>query len=188
MERSMYKLFETRPNIKIALGSTCKSKIRGVESAFTSALVKACDVPLEIKQPRSKLQTEELAIARASYAQTTFPDCDLFVGIQNGMWPIESKDNPLPPVVQDGYENMMDGACIYLFGKNVEPVSLWTREVIVISFLQKGKHGEWSNLEDPHYLVSNRPRAYYIEERLRIYLESFFFDHAKLDQSSREKK
>lgn len=187
MERSMYKLFVTKPNIKIALGSMCKSKIRGIESAFTSAEIKYCEVPLEVAQPRSKLQTEEMAIIRAKHAQSKFPDCDLFIGIQNGMWPIENSDK-VTSYTQEGFENMLDGACIYLFGKNVEPVSLWTREVIVISFLQKGKNGEWSTLEDPHYLVSNRPRAYYIEERLRIYIESFFFHYAKLDQSSQEKK
>jgi Protein of unknown function DUF84 len=185
MQRSIYTMFENNPKITIALGSTCKSKIRGVESVFVSAFVKSCDVLLETGQPLSKKQTEEFAIKRATEAQRIFPECDLFVGIQNGIWPMDQTKNSVEcssPETPLSYENLWDGACIHIFGKNLQPVSIWTREVMVISFLQKGRKGEWSSYEDPHLLVSNRPRAYFIEEALRTFVESFFFKAIGLHQ------
>jgi hypothetical protein len=169
--------------MEIALGSTCRSKIKGIEAVFNRAIVKTCDVALEIGQPLSKKQTEEYAIKRAIEAQRVYPNCDLFIGIQNGIWLIDrpSKDedvntsqetSKITPIL---YDNMWDGACIHIFGKNMQPVSIWTREVIVFTLFPKGNNGEWSKYEDPHIMVSNRPRAYYIEEAVRDYVESFFY-------------
>jgi hypothetical protein len=173
------KIFEVTPLFKVALGSTHPSKIRGVEMGFMSASVDSCDVPLDVGQPRGKKQTEDLAIERALEARSKFPKCDIFIGIQNGIWPLDSTKEISPS--DQSYENMLDGACIHLFGKNLDPISLWTREIPVLSYMAKGPKGEWSKEQDPHSAISLIPRACYIEDRLRIYLESFFLKAANLE-------
>jgi hypothetical protein len=175
----------------IVIASTNKKKIQGVKDAFASFgdlfMFISCDTDesCPIKQPFSRKETLDMTENRCTLASKLYPKADIIIGIQNGIW-----NDKLEECLKVGhyasidYEKKWDRACIQIVGKpdsifsNPAPnvVTFWTKMVPVMPFMDKGKNGEWSNLEDPHAIVSmmetNRSRL--ITEAIQHYAMEVF--------------
>ena len=98
----------------------------------------------------SRDQTYEGALYRAESAKKTHIDCDLWIGIENGIF-------------KEG-EVWMDAASIVVIGNqnkfgNERRWSLWSDSIQVDHDMQKGRNGEWSILKDPHIVITKGKRS-----------------------------
>ena len=87
---------------------------------------------------------------RAESAKKAHIDCDLWIGIENGIF-------------KEG-EVWMDAASIVVIGNqkrfgNEQRWSFWSDSIQVDHDMQKGRNGEWSILKDPHFVVTKGKRG-----------------------------
>jgi len=89
---------------------------------------------------------------RAKGSMRACPEAEAWFGIENGMW-------------EDCNGKWVDGACIYVIVKGeVDPHIIWsdTIEIPLLGtpfYQKKGPNGEWSELKDPHSVITQGKRS-----------------------------
>ena len=139
---------------KIGLGSMQQKKIAAILDVFPDCELITVNVKPPINQPFTRQDTLDMAKFRAKNVKFYHPDLHLYIGIQNGIWN-EKSELASYEVTADLYKDKWDRACIYIINsKGNREVVIWTDMVPVCSFFDHGVNGEWSNMDDPHSVVS----------------------------------
>lgn len=144
--------------MQIALGSTSVIKCQALKSVYPDSQVHLVDVVSAVPpQPIGQQQTLDGAMHRAKSARKEKPGCDLYVGIENGMFQ-RDEDN-----------RWVDAACIVAIrdGDSKEHI-FWSDSIEIPDDMEKGPQGEWSILKDPHIVVTKgkRSRAQFLADAL----------------------
>lgn len=153
MENKMYKSKQIK---SVALGSTLQIKIDAVQKVFPNAKIFTCDCsqdPEVLEQPFSQTQTLQGSLKRMLLAKRNFPDVEMWIGIQNGIW-----DPKNPDEAQKSYTGRVDGACVSIH-YNKKYTFQWTDTIPVVEMLHNHKNDKipkekWTELQDPHRLVN----------------------------------
>lgn len=115
---------------EIGLGSINRMKIESVRKSFPSNyFVIPTRVLIPIPNPKTKIDTYQMAKYRTIVTRDTYPQLDLYVGIQYGMWKEESinlRINNNNDSNDDSNDDKWIGACVYLSNQNGDNVAIWT--------------------------------------------------------------
>ena len=113
---------------EIGLGSINRMKIESVRKSFPSNyFVIPTKVLIPIPNPKTKIDTYQMAKYRTIVTRDIYPRLDLYVGIQYGMWKEESINLRINN--NDSIDNNDDkwiGACVYLSNQNGDNIAIWT--------------------------------------------------------------
>lgn len=161
----------SHPFARIGLGSASQLKIAAVKQVFPHAEILCVDAPSGVPpQPIGKEQTQQGATNRAMTVLEQLPDCDLWIGIESGMWKKEGA----------GGGGEEDAAFIVMLVADKTtpwgymPHVILTEAIDIPPVAQRpfsvGPNGEWSVLKDPHQVLTGKPRQEYIEDALRTFL------------------
>lgn len=174
----------TRKISKIGLGTGSEIKINAVTrvfgptTTFGAEISPVIDAPSGVPpQPISKQQTRQGAVNRARAAQKSKPDCDAFIGIENGMWikneNVDENDDEQQVWEDAAYVVMIIPAVVGQVSETEDLVLDALSDAIDIPPRDKrpfktGPNGEWSVLKDPHSVLTNgkKPREEFLVEAL----------------------
>ena len=170
---------------KIGLGTGSEIKINAVtrvfgpETSFDAEIFPVVDAPSGVPpQPIGKQQTRQGAVNRARAAQKSKPECDAFIGIENGMWiknenETEQHKNPTQEQVWEdaAYVVMIIPAVAGQISETDDLILDALSDAIDIPPVEKrpfktGRSGEWSILKDPHAVLTDgkKPREEFLVE------------------------
>jgi hypothetical protein len=175
---------------QVACGSTSAIKSAALRSQLppTVQVVEVNAFSMVPPQPIGKSQTERGALNRAMGARERHPEADAWIGIENGMWSLSDYDqvstdpNEAVPCLLPGNTDPVpclncDGACVVLLvnskhGLRHGDLVTWTETLpIPISRpFSEGRLGEWSELKDPHAVLTNgaKPRQKFLEDAIAL--------------------
>jgi non-canonical (house-cleaning) NTP pyrophosphatase len=144
---------------RVCVGSGSDIKIAAAQQAFPDASVCAvADAPSGVPpQPVGREETRRGATNRARAAQAARPDCDAWIGIENGMWeraPGVFEDAAIVAFIVRG-ASAGEERVVYAESDAIEIPPVHLRP------FPPGRNGEWSSVKDPHAVLSGgeMPRA-----------------------------
>jgi len=162
----------------ISVGSGSAIKRKAVASVWPQAKIICYPVPSEIpEQPVGEEQTLQGAKNRARNAlKESLKDYvkpSFVVGIENGMWLVPAPEN-IPDDEKCKYrfdfskkKCWVDGAAIVLMDSNYKLIdTLFSETIFIPEVHEMGPDSMWSNLKDPHSVVTGKPRSQYLAETL----------------------
>jgi len=143
----------------VVVGSSSAIKISAVSECYSDDKVEGVPdfqsgVP---PQPIGKDQTIQGATFRANHAKNVKSHADIWVGIENGMFQMD-----------DG--KWVDAAAIVIIKKNGDQFIIWSDSIDIPNNMEKGPNGEWSILKDPHIVITGKPRAKFIAEAIKKWM------------------
>lgn len=175
---------------QVACGSTSAIKTAALRSQLPPSVqvIEVNAFSMVPPQPIGKSQTERGALNRAMGARERYPEADAWVGIENGMWSLSDYDQvstdpgEAVPCLLPGNTDPVpcincDGACVVLLvnskhGLRHGDLVTWTETLpIPISRpFSEGRLGEWSELKDPHAVLTNgaKPRQKFLEDAIAL--------------------
>lgn len=125
---------------EIGLGSINRMKIESIRKSFPSNyFVIPTKVLIPIPNPKTKIDTYQMAKYRTIVTRDIYPRLDLYIGIQYGMWKEDAinfkiNENVIKTVNNDNDDDDDDnnnndkwiGACVYMSNRNGDDIALWT--------------------------------------------------------------
>jgi len=126
---------------EIGLGSINRMKIESVRKSFPSNyFVIPTKVLIPIPNPKTKIDTYQMAKYRTIVTRDIYPHLDLYVGIQYGMWKewainlrinnnndiIDDNDDDSSNIDDKNNDDKWIGACVYLSNQNGDNIAIWT--------------------------------------------------------------
>ena len=147
----------------VALGTGSPIKIEAVTEAFgpSFTVVPVVDAQSGVpSQPVGDAETLLGAKNRALEARKSVPKATVCIGIENGMRGISGDEN-------GPFE---DVACVYAIWADGREMSAWSDALAIPSVLpfRKSRDGCWSELKDPHAVLTNgaKPRKVFLREAI----------------------
>jgi 1,5-anhydro-D-fructose reductase (1,5-anhydro-D-mannitol-forming) len=168
------------------LGSQSKIKLEAAEAAFPNHNVVGYSVnsgvpeqPVGMNETRLGALNRALGAAKAAVnvkgESSSTSNQEWSVGVENGIW------NPLDPYCKNTAKNAsssssaddgtwVDGACCVAIRSDGEMRVVWSDTINIPELssrpFNKGQNGEWSELKDPHLLLTNVTRKEYLTKAL----------------------
>lgn len=175
----------------IAIGTTSLIKKKAVQESIGDCSTIYClKFPSNVcEQPVGKEETQRGAEYRANQAKELKPECEMWIGIENGMYhkSLETQTN------DEIFNNWFDIGCIVLKykteHKECKTDVIWTKELAIpvnacreclnengTKAKYDGNH-TWSPLKDPHSEITNgkKPRKEWLKEAIVSWRKTSIF-------------
>ena len=151
---------------RVGLGTGSALKIAALQEALPegATVVPNPDAESGVRpQPVGREETEHGAVNRAAATKTALPDLDAWVGIENGVWLAGA-------AAPEGCARE-DAACIAVLFADGTELRVWSDALPIpdrgLPF-KGGPNGEWSELKDPHAVLTSgaRPRQAFLRDAI----------------------